>query len=81
MALFKKDKYYDRGFGIVLVIMGILMAMQIPGRALIYQQSLNFSENGFTFFKFCLYMVAFLLVFGGVKKLLSTFKKIENSED
>lgn len=70
----KRDKYYDRGFGIILCIMGFLMAIQIPDRALIYQKSLNFSENGFIFFKFCLYMVAFLLVFGGTKKLLSTFK-------
>ena len=75
--MIKKDKYYDRGFGIILAIMGILMTIQIPDRALIFQKSLNFSENSFIFFKFCLYMIAFLLVFGGVKKLLSTFKEKE----
>lgn len=73
--MIKKDKYYDRGFGIALVIMGILMTIQIPARALIYQKSLNFSENGFLFFKFCLYFVAFLLIYGGAKKLLSTFRE------
>jgi predicted membrane protein len=75
--MIKKDKYYDRGFGIILTIMGILMIIQIPDRALIFQKSLNFSENGFLFFKFCLYMIAVLLVIGGVKKLLSTFKEKE----
>jgi uncharacterized membrane protein len=65
---------YQIAWGIVLTITGVLVILQIPDK---FAQMGDISPNNI-FAKLCFYALGFLLVFGGLKKIMNEVKSNKN---
>jgi len=61
-------------WGLLLVIAGVAVFINIPEKILEIQQVKNFSSNLF-FIRLCFYLISILMICGGVKKIYHSYHK------
>ena len=65
-------------WGVALVFMGVAVFFKVP-QVVPRLETMGQSDFTIGFFRICIYIMGFILIGGGVRKLIQHFKPAENS--
>lgn len=76
----KENLYFQIGWGIVLVLMGVAVIFHVPQQMERIAQLKEFESVPF-FIRFCFYLLGVLLIGGGVQKIVKTYREMRKRQD